>query len=97
MSDQDEHDWNQSGVRHSNHSKGSTRSRQLAKCHMQKNFTSVSVFLLQETVRTFIKEAGGTTPVHTRTSMEYGTEEAIIEASTKMEFSGLSTEAGHTP
>lgn len=76
---------------------GSTRSRQLAKCHMQKNFTSASVFLLQETVRTFIKEAGGTTPVHTRTSMEYGTEEAIIEASTKMEFSGLSTEAGHTP
>lgn len=35
-------------------------------------------------------------PVHTLTSTEYGTEEAITEASTKMGFSGLNTEAGPT-
>lgn len=55
------------------------------------------LFLPQETVPTFTKEAGGTMPVHTLTSTECGTEEAITEASTKMEFSGLNTEAGHTP
>lgn len=55
------------------------------------------LFLPQETVPTFTKEAGGTMPVHTLTSTECGTEEGITEASTKMEFSGPNTEAGHTP
>lgn len=66
--------------------------------HLEETFTLISLFFSsKETVPTFIKEDGGTTPVPILTSMEYGTEEAITEASTKMEFFGPNTEAGHTP
>lgn len=36
-------------------------------------------------------------PVHTRISMESGTEEAITEASTKMGYFGPNTEVAPTP
>lgn len=57
----------------------------------------ICVFPSKETAPTFIKEAGGTTPVHIPTLTECGTEGATTGASTRMGFSGLNTEAGPTP
>lgn len=65
--------------------------------HLEETFTLPSVFSSKGTAPTFIKEDGGTTPAHTPTSMESGTEAATTEASTKTESFGPNTEAGPTP
>lgn len=78
-------------------SEAHTHDSLFASATHRRPFMSLSLFLLQETVPTSIKEAGGTMPVHTLTSTEYGTEAVITEASTKMAFSGLNTEVVLTP